>query len=278
MEPLTKERQWKTEYKASMEQLEGKYNYTLSKPKFYPDLQNYLQNFQNLTSSAKCEGDPDIYYQEGKATNHILCSIKDIHYIPKYNNVRLEDKSTLLNYASFYLRKCADYREQMNDDGKLFRDIINYNIKIRDGVLAYNIHDLPTNYTEGHKYNLCFLIYKPKTYEILIAALVNLQNLITNKLIFTYCIDLIKPEPKPIIYAYMDLKEIFEDEILEFRKTYIKGLQSAPFAKFDTRVFVLERNEITIIRTMIRNNNKKNKYLKYKNKYLKLKNILLKNE
>lgn len=155
-------------------------------------------------------------------------------------------------------------------------DIINYNIDIRYGKLVYDPHHLPTNY--ANKYNMCFLIYKPKTYEILIATLVNLQNLTTATLQFTYCIDLIEPESKLIIYAYMDLKKIFEDKILEFRKKHIEGLQRDPFAKFDKRVFVLDTNNINIYRPRIVNDNRKNKYLKYKNKYLKLKNILLKNE
>ncbi len=206
-----------------------------------------------------------------------MCSIESFNYIPKYNNVELAPTSTL-NFASFYIREFTNDNGQLNNFGKEFMDIINYNIEIRYDKLIFNIHNLPTYYAKGHKYNLCFLIYKPNTYEILIAALVNLQNLITKDLIFTYCIDLIEPEPRRGIYAYMDLKKIFEDIILEFRKKYIEGLQSAPFAKFDTRVFVLDTNNIKIYRPRIVNDNKENKYLKYKNKYLKLKNILLKNE
>jgi hypothetical protein len=240
----------KSEYKKSITELNEKYNYKLS--------ESHLQEFKILTSPPKCNNEPFKYYPSVQYKN-ILCSIKSFNYIPKYDEVDLEGKSTL-NFASFYLHNFTSNGVDLNHFGTHFMNIINDNIKIRNGESNDN-NTLPTDYANLDIYQMCFLIYKPQTYEILIAALVNLPNLITSEPEFKYYINLIEPQPQQKIYAYMGLKELFEKKIRQFGKAYKEYSDKA--------------NAVDTTKFMIK---KRNKYLKYKNKYLKLKNILLKNE
>jgi hypothetical protein len=260
-----KEQQLKSEYEDSMIELYYKYNYDYK----LHESRLHLQNFQNLTSSAKCKGNPFNYYPL-VTDNNILCSIESFDYIPKHDDVELEAMSKL-NFASFYLREFTRNGVDLNEEGKQFRDIINYNIKKRVkkrgvwGVLP-NSNELPEDYANTDNYHMCFLIYKPKKYEILIAALVNLRLLLKQELTITYCINIIVPPPNQEIYAYMDLQDIFEQKIWKFKEAY--------------EIYNEKANKFTINKTTktTKITKMRNKYLKYKNKYLKLKNILLKNE